>query len=206
MPITTFAAVLGALVAQRPTPQLNPTVRRAVGWWWVGDAAEDADVEAMLKFVTANHDIVSSLIMRCGVVTCVRTKTRGVCTNNNGTGGVITGTLSPACKAVIPKLVALGITPEIWLGEDDSLSSARHLIAHPDSTAAALLAVAQSAPGIGGFNIDLETSAGTAADAAALGHFLDAVATKLSGSGIRFTADVRFLGSESSYAANETQS
>lgn len=115
------------------------------------------------------------------------------CTNNNGAGGKVTGSLLPACKYVIPKLTALGIRSELWLGEDDSLASARYLFSHARETAADLLAVAAATPGLAGFNIDLETWLGTTADAEDYVAFLTTVTSTLASapSGpIRFSADV----------------
>jgi len=99
----------------------------------------------------------------------------------------------PACKRAIPLLVALDIRVELWLGEDDSIASARYLFAHANETASDLLAIARATPGIVGFNIDLETRLGTEADARAYTAFLATVTTALAAtpSGpLRFSADV----------------
>jgi hypothetical protein len=71
----------------------------------------------------------------------------------------VTGQLSGKCKQAIPALTALGIKVELWLGEDDSISSARYQFAHANATSTALLQIAREFPAISGFNLDLETHA-----------------------------------------------
>ena len=71
----------------------------------------------------------------------------------------LTGTLSEKCKQAIPALNKLGIETELWLGEDDSISSARYQFSHAKEIAASLLQIAAETPGITGFNLDLETDA-----------------------------------------------
>ena len=150
------AAVSSASAATAPLPGTG----RAVSWWWdTPPSADDPAVAATLEFCTQHRDIVTTLIMRCNVLTCCRAGTgecgnavnhsipRGSCTNNKGVGGVLTGEVSPACKKMIPALTALGIRSELWLGEDDAMSSARYLFAHAEETAADLLAVAKANPG-----------------------------------------------------------
>ena len=164
---------------------------RQVDWWWSGEDtnASDPAVEGLLSFCKQHRSIVTTVMMRCGVVTCCRTGTgdcgnavghrTGGCTNNGGVGGTISGELSAGCKHAIPELVQMGIRPEIWLGEDDSLQSARYLLSHPNLTTAKLLAVADANPGIAGFQIDLETKAAvTSAEVSQFTAFLrDTTAT-----------------------------
>ena len=131
---------------------------RSIGWWWTAPAtASDPAVDAMLTFVKENTGIVSTLIMECGIVTCVHNKSHGAdrtqCINNGGAGGKITGELSPACLRALPTLNALGIRAELWLGEDDSILSAHTLFNTPIATATALINVSARYPGIVGFNI-----------------------------------------------------
>ena len=176
--------------------------RRAVSWWWsaprpsASPFGNDTATSAMLAFVKANRAIVTTLIMECGVVTCVKNYTapRGSpCLNNHGNGGQITGDLFPACKAALPALAALGVRAELWLGEDDSILSARTLFGHAAETAAALVAVARANPGINGFNLDLEAETSTDADVGALVGFLGAATKELNaapGGPYRFSADV----------------
>ena len=149
--------------------------------------------------------------MECGVLTCCRTGTgqcgneknsslpgyRDTCTNNGGVGGVISGELSAACAQAIPRLTALGVRCELWLGEDDSISSARHLFSHADETAAALLALVHAHPGIVGFNLDLEASEHVnASEIASFADFLTTVSGALGraprpgGEDLRLSADV----------------
>lgn len=180
---------------------------RAISWWWDTPAsADDPAVAATLEFCTQHREIVTTLIMRCNVLTCCRAGTgecgnavnhsipRGSCTNNKGIGGVVTGEVSPACKKMIPALTQLGIRSELWLGEDDAMSSARYLFAHAEETAAALLALAKSNPGLVGFNLDLETGeVATDEDVANFATFLGTVTKALSmapAGPIRFSADV----------------
>jgi hypothetical protein len=104
-------------------------------------------------------------MMLCNVFTCVAadwsnaSAPKGTCTNNHGVGGTVTGVLSEKCKQAIPALAKLGVQTELWLGEDDSITSARYQFAHANETAAALLLIAKANPGLSGFNLDLETHA-----------------------------------------------
>ena len=112
---------------------------------------------------------------------------RGTCTNNNGVGGTITGQLSDKCKQAIPALSAAGIETErkhataflclslrfhgancviliylsfadaVWLGEDDSILSAKYQFQHVKEMAAMLIQIAKDNPGLSGFQLDLET-------------------------------------------------
>lgn len=192
------------------------TPRRNISWWWdTPNSADDPAVEATLSFCKTHRHIVSTLIMRCNVLTCCRTgtgecgnavnhsipKRPGSCTNNRGCGGVVTGTVSPACKKMIPALAAMGIRSELWLGEDDAISSARYLFAHPEETAADLLSIAKDNPGLVGFNLDLETSAeATEHDMQAFAAFLAIVTRKLNAAPagpIRFSADVSCMAQDS---------
>ena len=175
---------------------------RSISWWWTGMHmnATAPEVEGLLSFCREHRDIVTTVIMRCGVLTCCRTGTgdcgnnalehrTGGCTNNHGHGGTIAGQVSGACKAVIPQLVQMGIRPEIWLGEDDSLTSARFLFNSSAQIASALSRVATDYPGIAGFNLDLETKLGTAQDKRDFVSFLGTV-TKALNPALRFSADV----------------
>eukprot|EP00041_Stephanoeca_diplocostata_P012180 m.203377 g.203377 ORF g.203377 m.203377 type:complete len:378 (-) comp18846_c0_seq2:816-1949(-) len=161
-------------------------------------------VDAMLTFVKENRNIVSTVIMRCNVLTCVRnfSAPRGTCENNGGIGGKITGELLPACKAVLPTLVELGIRAELWLGEDDSLLSARTLFNHTEETAHALINISQTYPAIVGYNLDLECSGGTPTDADNYKTFLTRVSSLLdtapSVGPLRFSADVSCSATDSS--------
>ena len=77
-----------------------------------------------------------------------------------GPRGTVNGKLSQKCKQAIPALAKLGVQAELWLGEDDSISSARYMFAHANETAEAVLAIAKEYPGqLTGINLDLETAA-----------------------------------------------
>lgn len=217
------AAAAGGLVSSRAGAPVGavaaaaaPTATaRSVSWWWAtsmddcsNSSAPCPEVDALVNFTKAHPTIVHTVIMRCGIVTCCRLNcgdcpqspwnascdtTRTNCSNNNGVGGTVVGELSPACKLAIPAMTQLGVRVELWLGEDDSITSARYLFAHPSETAAALLGVAAANPDIKGFNIDLETSKGTAEDADAFAAFLSSVTDALAkapGGPLRFSADV----------------
>ena len=198
-----LALSVGAEVGDAGKSVLSPS--REIHWWWSGEGmnASDPAVDGLLSFCTQHRNIVTTVMMRCGLVTCCRTGTgecgnlvgrqTGGCTNNGGVGGTISGELSPGCKRAIPVLVHMGIRPEIWLGEDDSLSSARYLISHVNSTVTELLAVAAATPGIAGFQIDLETKAQiTTDDVRQLTTFLRNTTTALHRRPVplRFSADV----------------
>ena len=136
-----------------------PTVvtgkQRAINWWWVGDNP-NMDTKPFLDFVTKHKNIVTTIIMRCGIATCIKNEStvrpNVKCLNNNGIGGTIVGNLSTPCKTVIPELTKLGIRTEIWLGEDDALSSSRYLWSHANKTADDLIAITKQYPDIKGFN------------------------------------------------------
>lgn len=112
------------------------------------------------------------------------------CENNGGVGGLITGKVSPACVRVLPKLRALGIRAELWLGNDDSLVSARHLLQRPNETTTALLDLARQNPLISGFNLDLEAGGGDVADGLLHRAFLEKASGVLSQAGLRLSSDV----------------
>ena len=90
----------------------------------------------------------------------------------------------------MPKLHALGIRAELWLGNDDSLVSARHLLQRPNETATALLDLARQNSFISGFNIDLEAGGGTVVDGLLHRTFLEQVSGMLSHAGLRLSSDV----------------
>ena len=71
---------------------------------------------------------------------------------------------------------------ELWLGEDDALSSSRYMWAHAEQTADDLIAVTQRYPGIKGFNLDLESGHGTDEDLENYVKFLGVVGEKLQSS------------------------
>lgn len=164
---------------------------RSISWWWVGDTINPG-VDAFLSFCRNHSNIVTTVIMRCGIQTCFRNQSTSKpnikCLNNHGQGGTVSGNLSMACRQVIPELAKLGIRSELWLGEDDSIDSARYLFAHAEQTADSLLAINKQYPGIQGFNIDLETGGGDSADVDKYSKFLGTVSSRLKP--LRFSADV----------------
>ena len=156
--------------------------------------ATDPGVDGLLRFAAAHTDIVTTVIAKCGVYTCLRNassrRPHATCLNNGGIGGKVTGNVSAACLRVIPALAELGVRTELWLGEDDSYGSAQHLFDHPEETASDLIAVAARHPNIRGFNIDLECGRGNATDVARFATFLGTVTRALKAKGLRFSADV----------------
>eukprot|EP01051_Picozoa_sp_SAG22_P015227 SAG22_NODE_1962_length_3242_cov_2.053452_1_plen_265_part_00 len=169
-----------ALLARPLEPNNHGLSRRAVSWWAAPTTA--ADAAALVVFAKEHRSVVTTVILECGVLTCCRTGTgqcgnekntslpgyRYTCTNNGGVGGVVTGNLSDACAQTIPQLTKLGVRSEIWLGEDDSLSSARFMFSHAKETAESLVSLARAHPGLVGFNIGAPppaSSAGCAASA-----------------------------------------
>ena len=190
--------------ALRTADALHDAPPRQVGWWWSsprGDdpAVVDPAVDYLISFATKHRNIVTTMIMHCGVNTCVTNYSlpRGSpCENpgwDGGHGGKINGTLSAACAKAIPQLTKLGVRSELWLGEDDSRESALALFAHPSETAQALIAVANANPGISGFNIDLETSGNQPDDSPKYASFLGTVTKALNGAPggpLRFSTDV----------------
>ena len=196
-----FAALLAFCVVGTDT--------RAVSWWWhAPSTSDDPAVDKMLDFVRAHTDIVTTVIMHCGVLTCCRdgcgecglpknasacaaSKANGRCENNGGQGGTVfvPANFSAACARAIPVVKALGVRIELWLGEDDSLSSARFLNGHTNETAAALLELARRQPLVDGFNLDLETGGGNDTDVVQYAAFLrDVNAALLRGAGYNDSA------------------
>ena len=183
---------------------------RSISWWWSSPAtADDPGVDGLLNFVSNNTDIVSSVMMRCGVYTCLRNESsarpHATCLNNHGMGGKVTGNVSAACLRVIPVMLRLGVKVELWLGEDDSYQSAQLLFDHPEDTAQDLLAVVAQNPGITGFNIDLEPGHGqgnATTDTKRFSQFLGIVTNILNKKGVRFTADVSCQSTNTTAAAN----
>jgi len=120
---------------------------RHVGWWWDAPAtADDPGVDALLGFVKEHPTIVSSVLMLCGPTT---------------KSGTIAGELSPACTRVVPQLTALGVRPELWLGETDDVNAAITLVGDAPGAVAALGKLQEQLPGVLGFNFDLEVSKAT---------------------------------------------
>ena len=143
------------------TPSIKP--KREVSWWW--DCEHGGTASSLIDFCKAHTKIVTRIMMICEVFTCVNARwsnasaPQGTCTNNGGVGGTVTGTLSDKCKQAIPALNKLGIETELWLGEDDSISSTRYQFSHAKEMAESLLQIAKENPGLGGFNLDLEAKA-----------------------------------------------
>ncbi len=179
MKVLLVLLVSSAAATPPPAPPLAPPPARTISWWWDAPAsADDPRVDGLLAWSRAHADIVTTVIARCGIVTCVRNTStpRGQCENNDGRGGTIAGAMSPACIRVIPALAAFGIRTELWLGEDDSYSSAQYMFDHPNETALALRKITQDYPSILGFNFDLETREGGNASAVdRFGTFIGAI-------------------------------
>lgn len=137
--------------------------RRSISWWWDDNHHKSAD--GLIKFCSEHRDIVTRVMMVCEVFTCIAadwanaSAPKDTCTNNAGVGGTVTGQLSDKCKQAIPALAELGIKTELWLGEDDSITSARYQFAHAQEIAASLLRIAKENPGLSGVNLDLESGA-----------------------------------------------
>lgn len=209
----TLVLVAAAGSAAPGTPPTSPPPTPGEISWWVSNLVAGCDnpsdpcpaAEALLGWLRVNSDIVDTLILRCGVFTCCRTgcgecggtlntsrcgKPAGSCENNGGVGGTIVGHISAACRRVLPKLHTLDVRAELWLGNDDSLVSARHLLQHPNETVAALLGLAQQNSYIKGFNIDLEAGGGTLADGILHRDFLEQASESLSRAGLRLSSDV----------------
>ena len=126
----TLAAVANARPLKSDEGSAAP--KRSISWWW--DCYHGGTVDGLLDFCKAHTNIVTRVLMICEVFTCVSASWSnasappGTCINNGGIGGTVTGTLSDKCKQAIPALNQLGIETELWLGEDDSISSARYQV------------------------------------------------------------------------------
>ena len=81
-------AATAALVA-------TPPAKREIGWWFYCPAsADDPAVDGALKWVTEHKNIVSTIMMHCGIYTCAvnHSAPRGgnfSCLNNGGIGGQV---------------------------------------------------------------------------------------------------------------------
>jgi len=183
--------------APSPTPSPSPSGRR-VSWWWYGDdesesrrsrrargnatnAAVQFPVSNVVNFVTENKNIVSSVIMNCGV--------------HLSNKGHFVGDLSTKCQQLIPHLLSLGVEPHLWLGESDNLD-AQHLLFQNWEKAADFLVSLGQKYGLKGMNIDLEadgqgqSTPSTPADAVLFVKFLNKVKPRLNAAGMVFTVDV----------------
>ena len=177
----------------------TPPSKREIGWWFnCPDTVDDPAVDGALQWVTAHTNIVSTIMMRCGVYTCAQNQSAPPgsnfsCLNNGGIGGTITGQLLPSGKKLLPAFVQLGVKVELWLGEDDSRQSALHMFKDPAKFAADLIKVARDNPGLSGFNLDTETVNSTPEDAQLSVPFLKQVTETLAAAPagpIRFSTDV----------------
>ena len=71
------------------------TPKPEIGWWfYCPDSADHPGVEGALKWVTEHKNIVSTLMMHCGIYTCAvnHSAPRGgnfSCLNNGGIGGQV---------------------------------------------------------------------------------------------------------------------
>ncbi len=205
----TLLVLLAVASSCLPIAASSSANTRAISWW--AEPLTAADADGLVSFAKKHRSIVTTVILECGVVTCCRTGTgqcgntkntslpgyRYTCTNNNGIGGVLSGNLSAACAQAIPQLTKLGVRTELWLGEDDSLSSARYMCSHAEETAASMIELARAHPGIVGFNLDLEERApavANASDLAAFTSFLTTVTNALNHADavgpLRMSADV----------------
>jgi outer membrane protein assembly factor BamB len=182
--------------------QIVPPVKHEIGWWFgCPKTADDPGVNGVIKWAKEHRRIIHTLIMHCGIYTCLtnysipvasRKYMNNTCLNNGGIGGEVTGKLQASGKKLLPELTSLGIKVELWLGEDDSRQSALHMFKNPTKFAADLIAVAKANPGLTGFNLDLE-SRSIAEDAQLSVPFLTEVTAKLNaapGGRLRFSTDV----------------
>ena len=185
--------------SSRPSTKTAAASPRSISWWW--DSYHSGSADGLIQFCKAHKNIVSRVMLSCEVFTCVaadwanKSAPRGTCSNNHGTGGTVTGSLSSKCEQIIPRLSELGIQTELWLGEDDSITSARYMFAHVNETAEAVLAIAKKYPGqLTGINLDLETGATfTDQDRTNYSRFLEAMTIALHaapGGPLRLTADM----------------
>ena len=90
-----FFVVLFGTVASAPPP-------RQISWWWDAPLnASDPEVDGFISFCKEHPTIVTTVIMECGITTCVRNKTRGDCMNNG----------SPTIPPPTPHVLSLNVTP-----------------------------------------------------------------------------------------------
>jgi hypothetical protein len=147
---------------------------RKVSWWWDGRPSRAPNASALLSFVSAHRDIVSSVMLNCGVQV-----------QDNGT---ISGAVSSACVTAIKGLRSINVGAELWLGEQDSIDAARRLFAQPQRAQASLTQVIKKF-GLSGINFDLEPAKSNASDAAAYAAFFRTIRPALNAAGARITVD-----------------
>ena len=171
-----LGAARGRAVEWQDVDPNSPQERRSVSWWWDGrtKAGVQANASALLAFVAVHADLFDSVAMACGV---------GVMDN-----GTIGGRFEAACAEAAAGLSELGVSPELWTEETDSLDAAHALFAAPAEAADALVAVVK-AHNLRGVNFDLECGGATDEDAAAYSKFLAAIRAPLADAGARLTVD-----------------
>jgi len=135
----------------------------------------------VVNFVKDHTNIVSSIIMNCGV--------------HLSDEGTFVGDLSKDCKKLIPHLQEHGVEPHLWLGESDNLDAHHKLFQRWEEAADFLVSLGQQY-GFKGMNIDLEADGqgqgtpSTPADAVLFADFLKKVKPHLNAAGMAFTVDV----------------
>lgn len=160
----------------------------AVSFWYDATNASTVysprDGVAMLAKVAAHKELITSVILFCGITVAP--------------GGKVVGMLSEACtKTLIPGLLSLGVRVEgtVEAGTCD-IKDYRALFAADPQPLAERLAALGKAHNLSGWNMDLEPQIGkpgktsTSADAALYASWAKKVAPALHAGGMRFTADV----------------
>ena len=160
---------------------------RAVSFWYDATNASTAysprDGAAMLAKVAAHKELITSVILFCGITVAP--------------GGKVVGTLSDGCtKTLIPGLLSLGVRVEgtVEAGTCDITDYRALFTADPQPLADRLAALGK-AHNLSGWNMDLEPQIGkpgktsTAPDAALYASWASKVAPTLHASGMRLTAD-----------------
>ena len=183
---TGMIALLGMLVYMINIPSI---IGRKIGWWWEAPtSSSDPSIEALLNFSRHHANIMSTVLMRCGVTT---------------TNGTISGTLLPACETVMPILSGFGIQTELWLGQTDTVDAAVKLWSDPQRAIETLAELGSNHSEIVGFNFDFEIPStvmcGTKRCDQAYADFLSQVRDGLLGQW-RVTADVDCADSHGGFA------
>ena len=89
----TAASITDSITTDTSQPASTP--KPEIGWWfYCPDSADDPSVDGALKWVTEHKNIVSTLMMHCGIYTCAvnHSAPRGgnfSCLNNGGIGGQV---------------------------------------------------------------------------------------------------------------------
>ncbi len=154
--------------------------------WYDGTDASTDDYPGLLAKVEAHKNVITSIILFCGVSVYP--------------GGAVVGNMTAPCATqLIPQLLKLGVRVEMTVESGTSdVSDYRKLFAADPHALAHRLAEMGKTHGISGWNMDLEPQKGspasTVVDATLYATWAQKVAPILHAASMRFTSDVADWG------------